>query len=115
MNALVTGTFEAENQANEAVRKLLRACVPSNRVRTILPGTRRRLAAHLAEGGSALSEPGGILVAIKAPDNVSQCLALRVLREHGARNIERRNAERRRAPRVTARRTLPSIQYPLPL
>ena len=112
MNALVTGVFEAENQASEAVRKLLRSCVPSNRVRTILPGTRKRQAAR---GGPQPPEPGGILVAVKAADNVSECLALRVLRQHGARNIERRNAERRASPRRSAGRTLPGVQYPLPL
>ena len=115
VNALVTGTFEVENQAIAAVRKLLRSCVPSNRVRTIFPGMRKRLAAHHSEGGGDPVQPGGILVAVKAPDNVSEHLALRVLREHGARNIECRSAERRRAPRATPRRALPSVQYPLPL
>jgi hypothetical protein len=114
MNALVTGTFEAENQAIEAVRKLLRACVPSNRVRTILPGTRKKLVAHRADSDLQAEQHGGILVAVKAPDNVSECLALRVLRQHGARNIERRSAERR-SPRSSHRKTLPSVQYPLPL
>ena len=115
VNALVTGTFEVENQAAKAVSKLLRSCVPSSLVRTILPGMRKRLAAHRSEGGPPPDEPGGILVAVKAPDNVSEHLVLRVLREHGARNIERRNAERRARPRPTARRTLPSVQFPLPL
>ena len=115
MNALVTGTFEVENQAVEAVRKLLRSCVPSNCVRTILPGMRKRLAAHRTEGGPIPEEPGGILVAVKAPDNVSQYLALRVLSEHGARNIERTDAERRARPRTIPRKVLPGVQYQLPL
>ena len=115
MNALVTGTFEVENQAVEAVRKLLQSCISSSLVRTILPGMRKRLAAHHAEGGGDPAQPGGIMVAVKAPDNVSQFLIMRVLRQYGARNIERRDAERRRAPRAMTRRTLPSVQYPLAL
>jgi hypothetical protein len=115
MYSLVVGTFEAENQAIEAERKLLHSCVPSDRVRTILPGSRKRLAQLRAEGGHAPGQPGGILVAVKALDNVCQALAVKVLREHGARDIERLNAERRARPRPSTRKTLPSIQYALPL
>lgn len=115
MYALVMGTFEAQNQAIAAERALLHSCVPSDRVSTILPGSRKRLARFRADGGQAPHEPGGIVVAVKALDNVCQALALKVLREHGARDIARVNAERRARPRPMKRRTLPSFQYPLPL
>ena len=115
MYALVVGTFEAENQAIAAERMLLHSCVPADRVRTILPGSRKRLARLRADGGRAPQQPGGIVVAVKAFDNVCQALALKVLREHGASNIERVNAERRAKPRPSKRKTLPSFQYPLPL
>lgn len=115
MYALVTGTFEAENQAIEAARKLLRSCVPPDRVRTILPGSRKRLAIHRAEGGRTPRQSGGILVAVRTVDHVCQALALKVLQEHGARDIERLNAERRARPRPSTPKTLRSVQYPLPL
>lgn len=115
MYALVTGTFEAENQAIEAERKLLRSCVPSDRVRTIFPGSRKRRAALRAESGRTPRQPGGIMVAVRAGDHVCQALAVKVLREHGARDIERLNAERRARPRPSTRKTIPSVQYPLPL
>ena len=106
MYALITGTFEGEGQAILAVRKLLRACVPANCVRAILPGSRRRLAAHEAEGGAKPAEPGAVMVAVKATDNVSGVLAVKVLQEHGAQEIERTDAERRAAPQRRARRSI---------
>ena len=106
MNALITGTFPAQKQAVLAMRKLLRACIPANCVRAILPGSRRRLAAHQSEGGPLPGEPGGIMVAVKATDNVSQALAVKVLREHGAQEIESKDAERRAAPHRRARRSM---------
>ena len=116
MYALVMGTFEAESQAMEAERKLLRSCIPSDRVRTLFPGARKRLAALLrADGGRTHRQSGGILVAVRAVDHVCQALAVKVLQEHGARDIERLNAERRARPRPSARKTLPGVQYPLPL
>ena len=117
MYALVTGTFEAEHQAIEAERKLLHSCVPSDRVRTIFPGSRKRLTALHAEGIRTPRQPGGIVVAVRAVDHVCQALAVKVLREHGARDIERLNAERRAKPRPRniRRAALPSVQYALPL
>jgi hypothetical protein len=94
MYALVMGTFEAENQAIEAERKLLRSCIPSDRVHTLFPGARKRLAALRADAGRNPRQPGGILVAVRAGDHVCQALAVKVLQEHGARDIERLNAER---------------------
>ena len=116
MYAVVMGTFEVEHQAIEAERKLLHSCVPSDRVRTILPGSRKRLAALREEGGHTPRHPGGIMVAVRAADHVCQALAVKVLREHGARDIEHLNAERRARPRPTStRRAAPSVQYALPL
>jgi hypothetical protein len=115
MYALVMGTFEAENQAIEAEQKLLRSCIPSDRVHTLFPGARKRLAALRGDGGRTRRQSGGILVAVRAVDHVCQALAVKVLQEHGARDIERLNAERRVRPRPSARKTLPSVQYPLPL
>src|SRR4029434_2988419 len=104
MYALVMGTFEAQNQAIAAERALLHSCVPSDRVSTILPGSRKslarcragggrvppalsastilpgsrkRLARFRADGGRVPHEPGGIVVAVKALDNVCQALALK--------------------------------------
>jgi len=88
MSTLITGTFQAEQQAVRAVRKLIKSCVPTDLVRTILPGTRKRLAAHQSEGGHAPREPGGIMVAVKAPEYVAQRLAMKILRDYGAREIE---------------------------
>lgn len=115
MNAVVTGTFEAENQAVRAVRKLLNSCVPSNCVRTIVPRTRM----------AAQSERGGIMVAVRASDHVSRYLAMKVLRDHGARDIENVNSvgrttagrtiASRTAARRSARKSLPPVQYPLAL
>jgi hypothetical protein len=115
MNALVIGTFEAENQAVQAVRKLVRSCVPSDSVRTIFPGARKRLAAHRAQGGADPKEPGGILVSVRAPEYVAQRLAVKIMRDHGARDIANVNAERRAKPRPRVHQALPSVQYPLPL
>src|ERR1700704_1328090 len=118
MGMLVVGTFEAEKQAAQAVRKLLRSCVPSEHVRTLAPALRRRISGAIRNGKGRLrdKQSGGILVAVNAADNVSQVLAVKVLREHGARDIEQTSAA---APRSTtakrARHGLPSIQYPLPL
>jgi hypothetical protein len=58
---------------------------------------------------------GGILVAVEAADNVSQCLAVKVLREHGARDIEQTTTGAQRAPAKKSGSRLPSVQYPLPL
>jgi hypothetical protein len=88
MSTLVTGTFQTENQAREAVRKLVKSCVPVDLVKTILPGMRLRLAEHQAHGGHAPREPGAIMVAVKAPEYVAQRLAIKILREQGAREIE---------------------------
>ena len=88
MSTLVTGIFQAEDQARQAVRHLIKSCVPMDLVRTILPGMRLRLAAHEAEGGHAPKEPGTVMVAVKAPEYVAQRLAIKILREHGAREIE---------------------------
>jgi len=115
MHALVIGAFEAENQAVQAVRKLVRSCVPSNSVHTIFPGARKQLAALRAQGGHNPKEPGGILVSVRAPEYVSQCLAVKIMRDHGARDIENVNAERRAKPRRRVHQPLPSVQYPLPL
>ena len=113
-STLVTGTFEAETQAARAVRKLLNACVPSHRVRTIVPRGRQRPAASRTD--ISAGSRGGILVAVRASDHVSQYLALKVLRDHGARDIENMNAERRATlRRRRARQSLPPIQYPLSL
>ncbi len=114
MLALVTGTFEAENQAVEAVSKLMRSCVPSDRVRTIFTSLRRPTA-HRAQGGRNPEEPGGIRVSVRAPEYVAQHLAVKVLRDHGARDIEHVNAERRAKPRQSVRGPLPSVQYALAL
>ena len=103
MHTLITGTFQAEHQAVQAVRKLVKSCVPMDLVRTILPGTRRRLAAHESEGGHPPREPGSIMVAVKAPEYVSQRLAVKILRDHGAQEIECLNAERRAMPRLRIR------------
>ena len=92
------------------MRKLAKSCVPMDLVRTILPGTRRRLAAHEAEGGHAPKEPGSIMVAVKAPEYVSQCLVVKILRDHGASDIECLNAERRATPRQSIHVT-PPTQY----
>jgi|SoiMethySBSTD1v2_1073268.scaffolds.fasta_scaffold58369_4 hypothetical protein len=100
MHTLITGTFQAEQQAVQAVRKLVKSCVPMDLMRTILPGTRRRLAAHEAEGGHPPREPGSIMVAVKAPEYVSQCLVVKILRDHGAHEIECLDAERRAMPRL---------------
>jgi hypothetical protein len=88
MSTLVTGIFQAEDQARQAVRHLIKSCVPMDLVRTILPGMRLRLAAHQADGGHAPKEPGTVMVAVKAPEYVAQRLAVKILREHGARDIE---------------------------
>lgn len=141
MAAVIVGTFEAENQAAKAVRKLLRSCVPSAHVRTLAPAFRRsggvsvrrvrvperRANARMSERRKDARGPdrrtdvqvsteraGGILVTVKAADNVSQCLAVKVLREHGARNIEQTTAAQS-APAKKSRSGSPSVQYPLPL
>ena len=103
MSTLVTGTFQAEAQAYQAVRKLIQSCVPANFVRTILPGSRKRLAAHGSEGGHPPKEPGGILVAIKTPEYVAQRLAVKILRDQGACDIDFVNAEPRALPPVHVR------------
>ena len=72
-------------------------------VRTILPGMRLKLAKHEADGGHAPKEPGSIMVAVKAPEYVQQRLAEKILREHGAQDIEFVNAERRAKPRMQIR------------
>ena len=110
MNTLITGTFPAEQQAAEAVRQLIKSCVPLENVRTILPGMRLNLARHQADGGHAPKEPGSIMVAVKAPQYVQQRLAEKILREHGARDIECVNAERRSKPRMQIR--IPAGQQP---
>jgi len=101
MSTLVTGTFQAEDQARQAVRHLVKSCVPMDLVRTILPGMRLRLAAHEAEGGHAPKEPGTVMVAVKAPEYVAQRLAIKILREHGAREIECMSAPQPHASQST--------------
>ena len=102
MSTLVTGIFQAEDQARQAVRHLIKSCVPMDLVRTILPGMRLRLAAHEAEGGHAPKEPGTVMVAVKAPEYVAQRLAVKILREHGAREIECMSAPPPLAPTQAA-------------
>ena len=98
MNTLVTGTFQAEAQAYQAVRKLIDSCVPAKLVRAIVPGSRRRLAEHESDGGHPLKEPGGILVSVKAPEYVAQCLAVKILRDYGACDIDFVNGEPQALP-----------------
>ena len=89
MAGVVVGTFEAENQAAQAVQKLLQSCVPSEHVRTLTvrprpfgaASRRSRVQSHLRP------QRGGITVAVKTAGHVAQHLALRVLREHGARDV----------------------------
>src|SRR6266481_1667149 len=105
MATVVVGMFEAENQASQAVSKLLRSCVPSGHVRTLVARRRGPSAASTRSNGRRSSDrrgveqrseqPGGILVAVNAADNVSKFLAVRVLREHGARDIEHTVAEQK--------------------
>lgn len=78
MKTIVTGKFAAGKQAARAVDKLLHSCIRGDHVRTYLlnPSAPRR---HRA----------GILVAVETTDHVSEALAVNVLRQHGARSIER--------------------------
>ena len=117
MAGMVTGTFEAENQAAQAVRKLLRSCVPSEAVRTLTVRPRRFGAASRRSRGEIHLRPqrGGITVAVQTADHVSQHLALRVLREHGARDIGHAAVEPSSLPAKKPSGGLPSTQYPLPL
>ena len=89
MADVVVGTFEAENQAARAVSKLLASCVPSEHVRTLTLRPRSFGAASRRSRGQAHARPqaGGITVAVRTSNHVSQILALRVLREHGARDV----------------------------
>jgi hypothetical protein len=80
MNTLVTGTFEGAQQAAQAVRKLGKSCVPMDVVRTVPGSTRKR---HPT-----------VKVAIKTAEYVAQQLAIRVLREFGASDIECRQERR---------------------
>src|SRR5215813_13045283 len=106
MATVVTGTFEAENQATSAVRKLLRSCVPSERVRTLVSARRRsHYASQRSCGRRNAEQPGGIQVAVNAADNVSKCLAVSVFREHGARDIEQTAA-----PNVNPTKTSGDVQ-----
>ena len=77
MSTLVTGTFEGEHQAAQAVRKLVKSCVPMDRVQTTSSGSGKRHAAH-----------GPIKVAVTAPQFVEQQLAIKILRDYGAHDIE---------------------------
>ena len=86
MNTLVTGTFEAQHKAAQAVRKLVKSCVPMDRVRTTSPGTGKRQATY-----------GPIKVAVMAAEYVAQQLAIRILRNYGAHDIECKSAEPRAA------------------
>jgi hypothetical protein len=89
MAGLVVGTFEAENQAAEAVRKLLNSCVRTEHVRTSTLPPRRFATASRRRSVQAHQRPqrGGITVAVRTAGHVAQILALRILREHGARDV----------------------------
>jgi hypothetical protein len=53
-------------------------------------------------------------VAVTAANNVAQFLAVSVLRQHGARDIEQLPGSPDPAPKRRAR-AMPAVQYPLPL
>jgi len=118
MNVTVTGKFSAVKQASRAVEKLLESCVSDDRVRTILLKPSAQTAARscekssrarsnhgvaaqhaLARGGildkigdderRSSNRPAGIVVSVETPNRVSRALAVSVLREHGARIVER--------------------------
>jgi len=84
MNTLVTGIFEAEHQAAQAVRKLVKSCVPTDLVRTI-----RSTAGRTPRSNGTTSRPSGVVkVAVKAREYVAQQLAIKILRDYGAHDIE---------------------------
>src|SRR5215831_9362727 len=56
MNTLVTGIFEAEHQAAQAVRKLVKSCVPTDLVRTI-----RSTAGRTPRSNGTTSRPSGVV------------------------------------------------------
>lgn len=115
MGAIVTGRFEAEQQAARAIDKLLGSCVSCDHVRTffLTPSERQadfelevgpaaaaggvEVTAYMGSlgadvggaGATAKQKSAEILVAVETPDSVSQVLAANVLREHGARGVER--------------------------
>jgi len=117
MADVVLGTFEAESQAARAVRKLLASCVPSDHVRTLTVRPRPFGAASRRSRGTHTRQPGGgITVAVRTSNHVSQMLALRVLREHGARDVGHAPLDSLPYP---LRKTSPSparasAQFPLP-
>lgn len=83
MTILITGTFGGEWQAAQAVRKLVKSCVPTERVQTLSAGPARRHAA--------------IKVSVMAPHYVEQQLAMKILRDYGADDIKCISVESRAA------------------
>ena len=116
MTGVVVGTFEAENQAAQAVQKLLQSCVPSDDVRTLTLRPRHFGAASRRSRVQSQLRPqrGGITVAVKTAGHVAQHLAVRVLREHGARDVAHSPlAAQSRVKKIPA--APPSAQFSLPL
>ena len=116
MKNMVTGKFKAEQQAVSAINKLLGSCIPSDHVHTffLTPSPRQpdfdlEVGPHAAAGGVEVTaymgsisrtsgiadaaeeraQSTGIMVAVETSDSVSQALAAKVLREHGAHAVER--------------------------
>ena len=89
MNTLVTGTFEDEQHAAQAVRKLVKSCVPVDLVRTIPARKGKRHPADRKRSQQA------VRVAVRTVEYVVQQLAIRILRGFGAQDIECVRSERR--------------------
>ena len=109
MKTLVRGTFAAEDQAAQAVSKLIKSCIPLDLVRTIFPTARKRHAAP-----RPASSQGGIMVAVKASQYVAQQLAIKILRDHGAHDIECVSPRRRAKQGVRIRVAVRNQHAPVP-
>ena len=108
MNTLVTGIFETEHQAGQAVRKLVKSCVPTDFVRTI-----HSTAGRARRSNDTASEPSGVVkVAVKAREFVAQKLAIKILRDYGARHIECVSPGRQPKSRVRVRVSLRNQHAP---